>query len=119
MKTEKKAAHTPGPWEWTDILWAAKGHVYVGRPSDFNDWNGKPKVEVVATCEGKDAISNARLIAAAPELLEALKMLRAAFASFSAECNPSGKSSGVADWKLINEAEVKTSSAIAKAEGRP
>jgi hypothetical protein len=68
-----KAGHTPGPWRVGDA-----GHTVFGPP------NGAPAPERVATIHGGTADmaavtrafimkDNARLIAAAPELLEELK----------------------------------------------
>jgi hypothetical protein len=71
--------HTPGPWEWWDES--------TGRPRryDLASLNGKNGKRVLG-CYGGSGINalgkseedraNALLIAAAPELLEALKALR-------------------------------------------
>ena len=59
MKTESR--HTPGPWRVGDA-----GHTVFGPP------NGNPSPETIANVRGR---SNARLIAAAPEMLEALKSI--------------------------------------------
>ena len=60
MKTETK--HTEGPWRTGD-LW----NTVFGPP------NGQPCPEIIATVhKGKKA--NARLIAAAPDMLEALEL---------------------------------------------
>jgi len=72
-------SHTPGPWRIGDA-----GNTIFGPP------NGNPSPERVATIHGgtsdQAAVdrlnimkANARLIAAAPELLEALKRVRHAF----------------------------------------
>lgn len=58
--------HTIGPWE-----------------CDFDDASEAAKIidkncRTVATCEGGSRVSNARLIAAAPELLEACQSILAA-----------------------------------------
>ena len=79
MKTDKavNTKHTPGPWKWERI----EGKRVVLMP--FDDYrivgsNGQPTgilargFGVDAVVEGVDS-ANARLIAAAPELLAALK----------------------------------------------
>ena len=65
------AAHTPGPWEQSTVK-AANGDVCHGVKSSA-------AFITVAWLNGRtenEAIKNARLIAAAPELLEALKLAR-------------------------------------------
>ena len=56
--------HTSGPWLAQGRYIGVKGHMsYIGECSDQNgNWTNEPM-----------AVANARLIAAAPELLEALK----------------------------------------------
>ena len=65
--------HTPGPW---------KVGQYLGSPSSFcvhmdagDKGRGIDVVEAVAGITTEQRLANARLIAAAPELLEALQML--------------------------------------------
>ena len=61
MNEEREAGHTPGPWRlydvqadaWTRQVWTDEGHGSV----------------MIATAGGVDKDANARLIAAAPELL--------------------------------------------------
>ena len=70
------SAHTPGPWliqrgdEWADGIVTLHGH----------NEDGTPMYWTVASYNRRrdEAEANARLIAAAPELLEALKELIAA-----------------------------------------
>jgi len=90
--------HTPGPWliqqgdEWTDGIVTLHGH----------NEDGTPIYWTVASYNRQrdEAKANARLIACAPELLEALRPL----------------TKGVY-W--ITDAQVKAAlSAIAKAEGK-
>jgi hypothetical protein len=57
---------------------------------------------------------NACLVAAAPQLLAALKALMAAYESVL----PGIKFIAVKDYKLVNDAPVAAERAIAKAEGR-
>jgi hypothetical protein len=102
--------HTPGtgkprcgPREGWHVKTHMKPGVYDGRG------------EVVALnlrCE-----SDARLIAAAPDLLEGIKAMQRAFDNYSSEFCPSGKPKKVVDWGQLNEDMCKASAAIAKAEG--
>lgn len=64
------------------------------------------------------AEANARLIAAAPELLAALKGWERAFENYSAEFNPSGRAKKVCDWGAFNADLCAARAAIAKAEGQ-
>jgi len=64
---EKRATHTPGPWE--------KATIGIGTNSKQVVWLGEntgKQVQVIGT--GRDH-ANARLIAAAPDLLEQCKFL--------------------------------------------
>jgi len=62
--------HTPGPWLAQGRYIGVKGHMsYIGECSDQNgNWTNEPM-----------AVANAHLIAAAPELLEALKDMGARY----------------------------------------
>jgi hypothetical protein len=70
------SAHTPGPWEIEDreerqLIWADHAHDFVAQLSmvaEGADDDEQEKFEA-------EQAANARLIAAAPELLEALKSL--------------------------------------------
>jgi hypothetical protein len=80
MERENKGAgHTPGPWDYCGsssdrspcfcgYIFGAGGNVYVAKCLSLDD-----DVDPVANDEMRKA--NARLIAAAPELLEALEAL--------------------------------------------
>lgn len=89
-----KTAHTPGPWIVT--------RQYVVGPRDESDSQGFGMVVGVADVYGDNRNQDARLIAAAPDMLEALKLVA-----------DSGKFSCFDDlaWDAVN-------AAIAKAEGR-
>ncbi len=72
---ESPASHTPGPWINAD---AQKFHVsYEGIPLGHAEFEISAGGSIVALGMkyGKHAEANARLIAAAPELLEALKRI--------------------------------------------
>lgn len=94
-KNNKTPKHTPGPWDCRD------GGVIVGGP--FKEWARGSAQSQVALVTLYDVYSderdaNARLIAAAPEMLEALKRVVA-----------------VADRRTVEFDAAR--SAIAKAEG--
>ena len=87
--------HTPGPWfaSGTDVKPLGD------RP--FICWTGTPERDL------SEAQANARLIAAAPDMLAALKALHAAHRAFS----------GSEDWGVYDdEARAAAEAAIAKAE---
>lgn len=59
--------HTPGPWKATKDPHGASGDYCIGMATDV------ARIDRVAVCSERDA----RLIAAAPEMLEALQRLSA------------------------------------------
>ena len=61
---QKQALPTPGPWRIGE-----KG--IIGNPSIIADTPGIRNIAIIAICPEQDA--NARLVAAAPDLLEACK----------------------------------------------
>lgn len=64
-------SHTPGPWEVDDVL-SSQASNAISAPT----WGMLATVSKgTAKDDEKEALANARLIAAAPELLEALKAL--------------------------------------------
>lgn len=64
MKTETKAAHTPGPWE----IRCEKVFKGPRAIASISNWNDAVNGETFATSG-----ANARLIAAAPDMLELLR----------------------------------------------
>ncbi len=93
--------YTPGPWRVGDA-----GHTVFGPP------NGNPSPESIALVRSKD---NARLIAAAPEMLEALTAILAGFRS--GELNVTKKR--WEDSDPYNPALAEAQAAINKATGEP
>lgn len=101
--------HTPGPWEVFSNSFIEAGVRAANNPygTDFEfriaevsgDWRDEPK--------GGAAAANARLIAAAPELLEALTAMVDAHDRWLGSDRPDAK-----------EAMKRARAAIAKAEGR-
>ena len=68
-------AHTPGPWEYVPMLTASENHKGYFVRAEKAARNGKWALATVQPGDedGKLGEANARLIAAAPELLEALQ----------------------------------------------
>ena len=97
------AKHTPGPWEvhysphhFFEIFAAAASRTITNVPTHMTD--------------GAVQEANARLIAAAPELLEALAGLRASIGRMPADMSRPG-------WCEIVTALFEADAAIAKAKG--
>lgn len=65
--------HTPGPWEtgavMTNVEFTPKGHRFPMRVADCHPSYNAPESE-------EERLANARLIAAAPELLESMTFIR-------------------------------------------
>lgn len=108
--------HTPGPWKWNSDPDMGGFHVYMGAAiSKRSGYESHQHLEMDFSIYPEDgeqweeAKANTRLIAAAPELLEALVLLER-------EMVDSGNA-GSADygWKPAIE---KTRAAIAKATGK-
>lgn len=78
--TEKAVTHTPGPWKFEPVPASAHTDPDLRLPEECVFWIADDRIagEVLATVEqtfhGR-AEANARLLAAAPELLTALKAL--------------------------------------------
>jgi len=75
MKNKTKINHTPGPWEAPyenpkSLQYSIDGGPNIDHDVDPTNW-----VHVVVSGNSERLEANARLIAAAPELLEALKSL--------------------------------------------
>lgn len=67
--------HTPGPWRASDTEEIYAGRTIVAATYSSEDYMLRPDGEATSIPNSKSARSNARLIAAAPELLEAAKHL--------------------------------------------
>ncbi|MBK9058109.1 MAG: hypothetical protein IPL82_09865 [Elusimicrobia bacterium] len=105
--------HTPGPWNFSkdgaEIFPETGPNGYVELCRVVGPWDGSKFYD-----KGT-AKANARLIAAAPEMLEALK----SWLQFW-DAMPKGQLGKiVCNIGFLNEAFLKTASAIAKAEGKP
>ena len=98
--------HTVGPWEFRDMRkWNGASSFYITAP------NAKDKrslnIALIPNSTMHDAEANARLIAAAPELLEALEMVRDA----DEDCKRDGLQT------IPTAARARIDAAIAKATG--
>lgn len=105
----QKAKHTPGPWELSTRLYVHGILDSKGLAIAFQDV--APQVDCGSiTSRGRtpeETLANARLIAAAPDLLEALEALKTA--------NGANNFQG---WhSSFEEAIAKANAAIAKAKG--
>lgn len=122
MKTQK-SQHTPGPWVAEDHMkngmWAVLGQEYTVE-NEFGDYIRPVVVSVMGGGKrpfNTQTEANARLIAAAPELLEVAKI-----AAYIAT-NPS-EANELCDWEKggydgpLQLLEEKARAAIAKAEGK-
>lgn len=111
------SAHTPGPWEACDGANVSINEIATIVPNHvrrtFYDDKGRRCHQFVADCnELPEAAANARLIAAAPDLLEALRAFVDRYVEL-VNCGDCGH------WNPEEETEVITArAAIAKAEGR-
>jgi hypothetical protein len=97
--------HTPGPWQITEMDLAGVEFFIVPPRSPACPINDIASLVIDGHPLGRDAqIANAKLIAAAPELLEALRLLLADVADYPA-------------WQRPCLAVDKANAAIAKAIG--
>lgn len=68
-----KTTHTPGPWVYGDWLNKKAGFIDSAGWVDIWSYNKGEDSLPFASCKHFNELANARLIAAAPELLDALK----------------------------------------------
>ena len=123
MKTE----HTPGPWFIDDESQAgykptivnkaakhgtAEDHIYIcDVRGPGRDWK----------TPSKKTEANAHLIAAAPEMLEALKLVDPVIKEIFKEQGQAFRkgAKGATQWGIVNDGLVKVAKAIAQAQGDP
>ena len=110
-------SHTPGPWTVRAGA-AGAGRVQIVSPSHRKECDAEHVICELRPWQRPDYGPDARLIAAAPELLAQLKMA-ADFISGHNECLSEPSGSGDREWNaycigLLDDCK----SAIAKAEGR-
>ena len=107
------AGHTPGPWRFELAIGPHGQKCYHTIKCNEYDY--------VASTWGKPHEANARLIAAAPELLAALKLMEKAddVHANCAECDPAdAPESCEVCFPYFDAARVARRAAIAKAEGK-
>lgn len=90
--------HTPGPWEITENL---------GMDEAWCNWHRVGPVDLM----GGSANANSRLIAAAPDMLESLKMM---VSDFEQRVQVLGNKTDIAEVEAVTKARA----VIAKAEGK-
>ena len=100
--TENK--HTPGPWRVTEPNGKGNG-IKIEGPGD---WPRLPEAWIGFLTRSEEQCANAYLIAAAPDLLEALEMVRDA----DDDCKMDGLPT------IPGPARAKIDAAIAKAKGQ-
>ncbi len=100
MPTETKTKHTPRPWfqDSGDGL-----TVQCGDPKDPEIIAQFDVDDIMAIPSFEQKAANAKLAAAAPELLEALEGMFEAHTTYSDEFNAGGKIRAVCDWGFFNE----------------
>ena len=79
--TNSKTQFTPGPWEFIKHGDAAYVRIYIGKAGLPVSATGHAEFSVQPFCRHSEAQANARLIAAAPELYDALRNLEKYVAS--------------------------------------
>lgn len=113
-------SHTKGPWRTGSLISyngsTGEPEAFVYRlPPDHPEETAHNRICVRGSHSAMDCDADARLIAAAPELLEALKQVGNAYGCFAGCTASLAKSNECADHTYNCK---KARSAIAKAEGR-
>lgn len=104
----KTATHTPGPWKISNV--PGRDALAVDANDDHNEHVATVWYSEHPAAEGA---ANARLIAAAPELLKVLKALSETSQWVVSEETPSD-----AQWKAFNASITAAFTAIHKVEGK-
>jgi hypothetical protein len=99
------AKYTPGPWAWAEGYQGLYGSGPNNTVLEYYSYEGLWLDDSAGNQE-----ANARLIAAAPDLLEALKLAESRLTDFAEYLSKSGKVYWLGELETI-------SAAIAKAEG--
>lgn len=104
--------HTPGPWDYDRQLAdnGDKSTEMIGRGGHINEAVCIIPHDDITDAGYEEVKANARLIAAAPELLEALKLCKAELRYYPGDTNKEGDA-------LIDNAYNAAEAAIAKATG--
>jgi hypothetical protein len=113
-----KAKHTPGPWEYGGGFGRNRGYILGGLMTP-GEPQGIKQIAVVAqdrSLAGGDPKANGHLLAAAPDLLAALRLYEAALAAVL-DPDPSAEASARAGV-LVAKAQDAGRAALARAEGK-
>lgn len=114
---EKFVQHTPGPW----VVESDGNYPIVRkrfRPDHHMDVCGPVHGYMYAEDEKGEQRANAHLIAAAPEMYEALKAADDALAQFTAFEYSAREIMGNTNFELVKLRREQVRAALAKAEGR-
>lgn len=114
----KTSQHTPGPWKFhrphpetdTAALYIEVTGVNGGA---FGDWSSSPIACLYSAPSGETQEANARLIAASPTMLEALKEANAVWSANRGRLIEANDTRG----RMVEEAFIKVRSAIENAQG--
>ena len=98
------SAHTPGPW--AVCVWPKNDYWTAGR-TVYSTVEGSRVADTACLRNDSQAFADARLIAAAPDLLEALQFLM----------DEACKSVEYSDWPELQQYVSDSANAIAKATG--
>lgn len=116
------AKHSPAPWWHDEAHCAIRYRLPSGHPDLYSDDpelddGARNVVSLIGACGGTDSAADVALMAAAPELLAALRVSQAALAMLT---EPQAiRTTTVSNaWAQAVEAEQKARLAIAKAEAR-
>jgi hypothetical protein len=99
---------TPGPWEISESAYVCRQAIVARTPEGDLD----PIAEVMGSGKGQN-LANARLIAAAPDLIAALKSVEWVMGAGPRFCADCGRDRSVGHYK-----GCRLAAALAKAEGR-
>jgi hypothetical protein len=105
----ENAKHTPGPWKIAERSRVVLDNAQLIRPvDDRNHEHGATAIVALGD-------ANARLIAAAPELLEALRPFQELYKQAVSYRHDPGST---CEWRIAFDDLARVDAAIAKAEGR-
>ena len=111
--TTQPTTHTPGPWKIAGGTGKA-GQLYIWMGGEYF---GGHAIATVHDRVPEQAIDNARLIAAAPELLAALEELTSQ-AQYMHNCIQAGSTMQPMDWGFLAKEIATARAAIQKAKGQ-
>ena len=104
--------HTPGPWETSGSSVLSPGHAWICIISEPR--HGRQRNIDISSPDWDEGIANARLIAAAPDLLAALEQCRKAFDAMPIDVLGHNEHYG---WPYLEELKSRVDTAVARARG--